>query len=173
MDILKQALIDFLNRKSNIDLKDIKRELKINNNAEALLLERCLKELEIEGIIFQDHKGLYSLLCKQPNVVHGKVHFLTSGDALITTKDNMQIIIDKKNANGLLDKDIVTVNNLWKDKKNNIYGILYKIVKSKAKNANTIITVAKTKNTGLNLKPEILIQPAASGKHIAKVFDTP
>lgn len=129
MDILKQALIDFLNRKSNIDLKDIKRELKINNNAEALLLERCLKELEIEGIIFQDHKGLYSLLCKQPNVVHGKVHFLTSGDALITTKDNMQIIIDKKNANGLLDKDIVTVNNLWKDKKNNIYGILYKIVK--------------------------------------------
>ena len=33
--------------------------------------------------------------------------------------------------------------------------------------------LAKTKNTGLNLKPETLTQPAASGKHIAKVFETP
>ena len=41
------------------------------------------------------------------------------------------------------------------------------------KNAKIIINVAKTKNTGLNLKPETLIHPAASGKHIAKVFETP
>ena len=33
--------------------------------------------------------------------------------------------------------------------------------------------MANTKNIGLNLNPEILIQPAASGKHIAKVFETP
>ena len=41
------------------------------------------------------------------------------------------------------------------------------------KNANMIKNVARTKNIGLNLKPEILIQPAASGKHDAKVLETP
>ena len=44
---------------------------------------------------------------------------------------------------------------------------------TKAKNAKIIINVAKTKNTGLKRKPETLIQPAASGKHIASVLDTP
>ena len=52
MEILKQALTDFLEKKSNIDLKEIKRELKINSNEEELLLERCLKALEYGGIIF-------------------------------------------------------------------------------------------------------------------------
>ena len=42
-----------------------------------------------------------------------------------------------------------------------------------AKNANTIIIEARIKNTGENLRPEILIHPAASGKHIARVFETP
>ena len=65
MEILKQASTDFLEKKSNIDLKEIKRELKINSNEEELLLERCLKALEYGGIIFQDDKGRYSLLNKR------------------------------------------------------------------------------------------------------------
>ena len=36
-----------------------------------------------------------------------------------------------------------------------------------------IKNVARVKNTGLILNPEILTQPAASGKHIARVLDTP
>lgn len=129
MEILKQALTDFLEKKSNIDLKEIKRELKINSNEEELLLERCLKALEYGGIIFQDDKGRYSLLSKSPSLIQGKVHFLTSGDAVITSSDNTEVFISKDNAKGLLEKDIVLVNNLRMDKKNNIYGILYKIVK--------------------------------------------
>ena len=41
------------------------------------------------------------------------------------------------------------------------------------KNAKIIKNVARTRKIGLNLKPEILIHPAASGKQLAKVFDTP
>ena len=36
-----------------------------------------------------------------------------------------------------------------------------------------IITEARVKNIGENLNPETLIQPAASGKHIARVLETP
>ena len=41
------------------------------------------------------------------------------------------------------------------------------------KNPKTIIIAARGKNTVLKRSPEILIQPSASGKHIARVFDTP
>ena len=54
MEILKQALTDFLEKKSNIDLKEIKRELKINGNEEELLLEKCLKALEYFKMIKED-----------------------------------------------------------------------------------------------------------------------
>ena len=53
MEILKQTLVDFLKKKSNIDLKEIKRELKLDSN-QGLLLERCIFELVKEGIIYED-----------------------------------------------------------------------------------------------------------------------
>lgn len=147
MEILKQALTDFLEKKSNIDLKEIKRELKINSNEEELLLERCLKSLEYGGIIFQDDKGRYSLLSKSPSLIQGKVHFLTSGDAVITSSDNTEVFISKDNAKGLLEKDIVLVNNLRMDKKNNIYGILYKIVKRNLEQISCEVVFENGKNT--------------------------
>lgn len=147
MEILKQALTDFLEKKSNIDLKEIKRELKINGNEEELLLERCLKALEYGGIIFQDDKGRYSLLSKSPSLIQGKVHFLTSGDAVITSSDNTEVFISKDNAKGLLEKDIVLVNNLRMDKKNNIYGILYKIVKRNLEQIYCEVVFENGKNT--------------------------
>ncbi len=147
MEILKQALTDFLEKKSNIDLKEIKRELKINSNEEELLLERCLKDLEYDGIIFQDDKGRYSLLSKSPSLIQGKVHFLTNGDAVITSSDNTEVFISKDNAKGLLEKDIVLVTNLRMDKKNNIYGILYKIVKRNLKQISCEVVFENGKNT--------------------------
>lgn len=147
MEILKQALTDFLEKKSNIDLKEIKRELKINGNEEELLLERCLKALEYGGIIFQDDKGRYSLLSKSSSLIQGKVHFLTSGDAVITSNDNTEVFISKDNAKGLLEKDIVLVNNLRMDKKNNIYGILYKIVKRNLEQISCEVVFENGKNT--------------------------
>ena len=147
MEILKQALTDFLEKKSNIDLKEIKRELKINSNEEELLLERRLKSLEYGGIIFQDDKGRYSLLSKSPSLIQGKVHFLTSGDAVITSSDNTEVFISKDNAKGLLEKDIVLVNNLRMDKKNNIYGILYKIVKRNLEQISCEVVFENGKNT--------------------------
>lgn len=147
MEILKQALTDFLEKKSNIDLKEIKRELKINGNEEELLLERCLKALEYGGIIFQDDKGRYSLLSKSPSLIQGNVHFLTSGDAVITSSDNTEVFISKDNAKGLLEKDIVLVNNLRMDKKNNIYGILYKIVKRNLEQISCEVVFENGKNT--------------------------
>ena len=129
MEILKQALTDFLNKRSNIDLKEIKRELKINSKEEELLLENCLKNMEYDGTIFKDMKERYHLLSKDSSKVQGKVHFLASGDATITSSDNTIVFIDKNSAKGILEKDIVLVDNLRMDKKNNIYGILYKIVK--------------------------------------------
>ena len=147
MEILKQALTDFLEKKSNIDLKELKRELKINGNEEELLLERCLKALKYDGIIFQDDKGRYSLLSKSPSLIQGKVHFLTSGDAVITSSDNTEVFISKDNAKGLLEKDIVLVNNLRMDKKNNIYGILYKIVKRNLEQISCEVVFENGKNT--------------------------
>ena len=147
MEILKQALTDFLEKKSNIDLKELKRELKINGNEEELLLERCLKALKYDGIIFQDDKGRYSLLSKSPSLIQGKVHFLTSGDAVITSSDNTEVFISKDNAKGWLEKDIFSVNNLRMDKKNNIYGILYKIVKRNLEQISCEVVFENGKNT--------------------------
>lgn len=129
MEILKQALLDFLSRKSNIDLKDIKRELKIQEKDETLLLEKCLRQLEIESQVYKDNKNRYSLLKTKSSIMQGKVHFLSNGNANVITNDNSSIIILKENTDGLLDKDIITVKNLRMDRKNNLYGILDKIIK--------------------------------------------
>lgn len=129
MEILKQALLDFLKRKSNIDLKDIKRELKIQEKDETILLEKCLRQLEIESEVYKDDKNRYSLLRTKPSIMQGKVHFLSNGNVSVVTNDNSSITILKENADGLLDKDIITVKNLQFDRKNNLYGILDKIVK--------------------------------------------
>lgn len=129
MEILKQALLDFLKRKSNIDLKDIKRELKIQEKDETILLEKCLRQLEIESEVYKDNKNRYSLLRTKPSIMQGKVHFLSNGNVSVVTNDNSSITILKENADGLLDKDIITVKNLQFDRKNNLYGILDKIVK--------------------------------------------
>ena len=53
MEILKQALIDFLKKRSGIDLKEIKRELKLDIN-QGLLLERCIFDLIKDGTIYED-----------------------------------------------------------------------------------------------------------------------
>lgn len=132
MEILKQALIDLLKEKSNIDLKGIKRKIKLDSN-QNLLLERCISELIKEGVIYKDKNSTYSLLDSKTSIMQGKVHFLPSGDAIVTTKDNKRITIPKEKTKGILEKDTITVKNIYLDRKNNLYGILDKIIERKQK----------------------------------------
>ena len=146
MKFLEQKLLDFLNKKSNISLKDIKRELKITNEEQIILLERCLKKLEEEAEIYMDEEGNYSLLSSKNNIIQGKVYFLSNGNVNVVTKDNLKVIIPKEYSSGLLQKDIITVKNLVIDKNNNIYGIKDKIIKRNSEQISCEVIFKDGKN---------------------------
>lgn len=146
MKFLEQKLLDFLNKKSNISLKDIKRELKITNEEQIIILERCLKKLEEEAEIYMDEEGNYSLLSSKNNIIQGKVYFLPNGNVNVVTKDNLKVKIPKEYSSGLLQKDIITVKNLVIDKNNNICGIKDKIIKRNSEQISCEVIFKDGKN---------------------------
>lgn len=146
MKFLEQKLLDFLNKKSNISLKDIKRELEIKNEEQIILLERCLKKLEEEAEIYMDEEGNYSLLSSKNNIIQGKVYFLPNGNVNVVTKDNLKVTIPKEYSSGLLQKDIITVKNLVIDKNNNIYGVKDKIIKRNSEQISCEVIFKDGKN---------------------------
>lgn len=146
MEFLKQKLTDFFEKKSNIDLKRIKKGLNLTKE-EGLLLEKCLLEMEIDGILYKNKYNEYSLLKNKTSIMQGKVHFLSNKDAIVTTKDNKNIIIPKNKTKGLVEKDIVTVKNIVSDNKNNLYGILDKIIKRNQKQISCEVIFKDGENT--------------------------
>lgn len=146
MDFLKQQLTEFLKKKSNIDLKGIKKGLQLTKE-EGLLLEDCLLKMEIEGILYKDKYGQYSLLENKTSIMQGKVHFLSNKDAIVITNDNKQIIIPKNKTKGLIEKDIVTVKNIVADSKNNLYGVIDKIISRNQKQISCEVIFKDGENT--------------------------
>lgn len=147
MDNLKQSLLEFLKRKPNINLKEIKKELKITEKDDVDLLEKCLKELEVDAEIYKDSDDKYSLLSTKNNIMQGKVTFLANGDANVITKENSNVIIPKEYTDGLLNKDIITISNLFLDKKNVLHGMKDKIIKRNAKQISCEVIFKGGKNT--------------------------
>lgn len=113
MEILEQKLLELIEKDSNIDLKELKRVLKFDEEEEKYL-ENTLFKLEINGEIYKNKNGSYILLKNKPSILCGKARFLTSGDLVITNKNGAQVIIPKDKTNGVLDKDIVCIKKINK-----------------------------------------------------------
>ena len=61
MEILEQKLLELIEKDSNIDLKELKRVLKFDEEEEKYL-ENTLFKLEINGEIYKNKNGSYILL---------------------------------------------------------------------------------------------------------------
>ncbi len=167
MEILKQALIDFLKKKSDIDLKEIKRELKLDSN-QGLLLERCIFDLIKDGTIYEDKNNKYSLLENKTSIMQGRVHFLKSGDAEVTSKTGKKVIIPKNKTKGILEKDIITVKNIFTDRKNNLYGYLDKIIERRQKQVTCEVIFNNGQNSLIQYNSKSELEVKVNSKALEK-----
>lgn len=146
MEILEQQLLGCLKKRPNIDLKELKRELKISSDAEEYL-EKIIFNLEVKGLVYQNKNGTYCLMENKPSICHGKAHFLLSGDMIVTDDYGCRVIVPKDKTDGVLEKDIVCVNKSYVDNKNNIYGTIDKIIKRKTNQISCEVVFENGKNT--------------------------
>lgn len=146
MEVLEQQLLGCLKKRPNIDLKEIKRELKISSDAEEYL-EKIIFNLEVKGLVYKNKNGTYCLMENKPSICHGKAHFLLSGDMIVTDDYGCKVIVPKDKTDGVLEKDIVCVNKSYVDIKNNIYGTIDKIIKRKTNQISCEIVFENGKNT--------------------------
>lgn len=146
MEILEQQLLGCLKKKPNIDLKELKRELKISSDVEEYL-EKIIFNLEVKGLVYQNKNGTYCLIKDKPSICHGKAHFLLSGDMIVNDNNGCIVIVPRDKTDGVLEKDIVCVNKSYVDNKNNIYGTIDKIIKRKTNQISCEITFENGKNT--------------------------
>ena len=146
MEVLEQQLLGCLKKRPNIDLKELKRELKISSDAEEYL-EKIIFNLEVKGLVYQNKNGTYCLMENKPSICHGKAHFLLSGDMIVTDDYGCRVIVPKDKTDGVLEKDIVCVNKSYVDSKNNIYGTIDKIIKRKTNQISCEVVFENGKNT--------------------------
>ena len=167
MEILEQKLLELIEKDSNIDLKELKRVLKLDEEEEKYL-ENTLFKLEINGEIYKNKNGTYILLKNKPSICCGKAHFLTSGDLLITNKNGMQIIISKDKSDGILEKDIVCAK-IINNNKNEIYWVIDKILKRNTDQVSCEVIFKNGKNSLIpynsKCKSEIKINQKELDKH--------
>lgn len=148
MEILEQKLLELIEKDSNIDLKELKRVLKFDEEEEKYL-ENTLFKLEINGEIYKNKNGSYILLKNKPSILCGKARFLTSENLVITNKNGVQVIIPKDKANGVLDKDIVCIKKINK----NSYKTSWSIDKILKRNSDQISCEVIFKNGKNSLIP--------------------
>ena len=167
MEILEQKLLELIEKDSNIDLKELKRVLKFDEEEEKYL-ENTLFKLEINGEIYKNKNGSYILLKNKPSILCGKARFLTSGNLVITNKNGVQIIIPKDKANGVLDKDIVCIKKINKNSDQTSWSI-DKILKRNSDQISCEVIFKNGKNSLIpynsKCKSEIKIDQKELDKH--------
>ena len=167
MEILEQKLLELIEKDSNIDLKELKRVLKFDEEEEKYL-ENTLFKLEINGEIYKNKNGSYILLKNKPSILCGKARFLTSGDLVITNKNGVQVIIPKDKANGVLDKDIVCIKKINKNSDKTSWSI-DKILKRNSDQISCEVIFKNGKNSLIpynsKCKSEIKIDQKELDKH--------
>ena len=168
MEILEQKLLELIEKDSNIDLKELKRVLKFDEEEEKYL-ENTLFKLEINGEIYKNKNGTYVLLKNKPSICCGKAHFLTSGDLVVTNKLGSQVIIPKDKVNGILEKDIICVKRISVDNKNKVYGIVDKIIKRNSDQISCEVIFKNGRNSLIpynsKCKSEIRVDQKELDKH--------
>lgn len=168
MEILEQKLLELIEKDSNIDLKELKRVLKFDEEEEKYL-ENTLFKLEINGEIYKNKNGTYVLLKNKPSICCGKAHFLTSGDLLVTNKLGSQVIIPKDKVNGILEKDIICAKRISVDNKNKVYGIVDKIIKRNSDQISCEVIFKNGRNSLIpynsKCKSEIRVDQKELDKH--------
>lgn len=167
MEILEQKLLELIEKDSNIDLKELKRVLKFDEEEEKYL-ENTLFKLEINGEIYKNKNGSYILLKNKPSILCGKARFLTSGNLVITNKNGVQVIIPKDKANGVLDKDIVCIKKINKNSDKTSWSI-DKILKRNSDQISCEVIFKNGKNSLIpynsKCKSEIKIDQKELDKH--------
>lgn len=128
MEILEQKLLELISKNPNIDLKELKRELK-TDESENYILENNLYNLEIKGLIYKNKNSTYCLVENKSSICCGKVHIKSNGNITVIDKNANKVIIPKDKAAGILDKDIICAKKTLIDKNGNIYGEVDKILK--------------------------------------------
>lgn len=167
MEILEQKLLELIEKDSNIDLKELKRVLKFDEEEEKYL-ENTLFKLEINGEIYKNKNGSYILLKNKPSILCGKARFLTSENLVITNKNGVQVIIPKDKANGVLDKDIVCIKKINKNSDKTSWSI-DKILKRNSDQISCEVIFKNGKNSLIpynsKCKSEIKIDQKELDKH--------
>lgn len=146
MEFLEQELLGLLKRKPSISTKEIERELKIEDENGINYLINCLNELELNGIIYRGNNEVISLLKDKPSIIQGKVRFDSNGNARIKGNDNREVMIPKNKTEGLIEKDVITVTNLFYNQSNELTGSVDKIIKRQYEQLSCEVVFENGKN---------------------------
>ena len=144
MDILKEKIVEFLKKSKCAKSFDILvKEFKIKSDDDKNILKECLKNLEIEGILYENKNHNYILLEYDENALVGIVKMRDDGDADILCGDK-KVLVFSSYLDGVYNDDIVLVDGLCYDK-NRIYGAINKVLKRKQ---DSLACVVITKSNG-------------------------
>ena len=130
---IKDRVIDILTNlheaKTLIEINDL---LDLKNAEELRDLQKTLKELEEEYLIYVTKKEKYILLKNCPNLKIGKITVNRKGFGFLILPNEDDLYIDENNLNNALDEDIVLCEVIQKGLK--FEGKVLKVIKREFKN---------------------------------------
>ena len=130
---IKDRVIDILTNlheaKTLIEINDL---LDLKNAEELRDLQKTLKELEEEYLIYVTKKEKYILLKNCPNLKIGKITVNKKGFGFLILPNEDDLYIDENNLNNALDEDIVLCEVIQKGLK--FEGKVLKVIKREFKN---------------------------------------
>ncbi len=130
---IKDRVIDILNNlheaKTLIEINDL---LGLKNADELRDLQKTLKELEEEYLIYVTKKEKYILLKNCPNLKIGKITVNKKGFGFLILPNEDDLYIDENNLNNAVDEDIVLCEIIQKGLK--FEGKVLKVIKREFKN---------------------------------------
>lgn len=143
MDFLEQKILDFITKKSGVNLEEIKREI-IKDESDNLEVEKYLDHLEEKGLIYKGKNNNYVTLSTKSGIVLGKI-ILSNGNVSVVSQDGYHILIPKYENAGLLNGDTVLVSGIFENN-NELCGTIKKIVKRKREQISCEVITENGKN---------------------------
>ena len=135
MEKLKEQIIEELSKKTKfIKSQELRTALKIKGEEQTDSFYNALNALVEEGSLFFDEKKGYHLFENDLGYAFGQIEINKNGDGFLNTSDGHKIFIPFESINGALDGDTVVVSSIEYDKRENLIGRVYNIIKRKSGN---------------------------------------
>lgn len=126
MENLKDTVYNLIKNHSGYDFYDLEKILNIESNADFIMLNKVLNQLEDEYLIIRNKDNKY-LLFDEEGLFKGKINYFSSGKIVFRDNDN---IFEVSDSFGAMDNDEVIVKYLNKAKKVRVVKVINRAIDS-------------------------------------------